>query len=166
MTDGSFDKGNWIPPEEYDEITKKIPILCIDVLPISASEPDSVGLIYRETYWGRRGWCLVGIGVQHGEPLVTAVQRAFTWALGDQVRIDPATLQLKEIVEYLPEQGVGEFFDPRKHAVALTYTCVVSGQPEPRGKAIDFKWFSRDALPEGDALGFGQERLIPRLLAR
>ncbi|MGW3468997.1 DUF4916 domain-containing protein [Saccharopolyspora sp. NPDC000995] len=165
MSSSSPAKGKWVPEAEYDEITKKIPILCVDVLPLHPGPENLVGLILRDTFWGRRRWCLVGGGVQHGEPLPNAVERVFDWALGDRVSLDLDTLELKEVVEYFPDPDTGEFFDPRKHAVALTYTCVMSGDPRPRGKAIDFRWFSPDALPERDSLGFGQERLVPRLLA-
>lgn len=69
----SSTKGKWIPKAEYDEITKKIPILCIEVLPIHPGPERLVGLILRNTFWGRRRWCLVGGGAQHGEPLPNAV---------------------------------------------------------------------------------------------
>ncbi|MFI7123103.1 DUF4916 domain-containing protein [Amycolatopsis sp. NPDC049868] len=164
MRDRTADKGKWIPEQEYDEITKKIPILGIDVLPLKPGTDNMVGLMLRDTYWRLRRWCLVGIGVQHGEPIVTAIQRAFHWSLGDGVSLDLSTLQLRDVVEYFPEPDTGEFFDPRKHAVALTYTCIMTGRPEPQGKAIDFKWFARDALPESNLIGFGQGQLLPRLL--
>jgi ADP-ribose pyrophosphatase YjhB (NUDIX family) len=106
----------------------------------------------------------VGGGVQHGEPAADAVERVVDWALGDGVELDRSTLELKDAVEYFPERGVGEFFDPRKHAVALTYTCVMSGEPRPRGKALDFRWFSPEDLPAPGDIGFGQASLIPRLL--
>ncbi|WP_083822280.1 DUF4916 domain-containing protein [Saccharopolyspora spinosa] len=75
----------------------------------------------------------------------TAAERrlaVFDWARGDRVSLDLDTVNLKEVAEYFPDPDTGEFFDPRKHAVALTYTCVMSGDPCPRGKAIDFRWSS------------------------
>lgn len=32
--EGVRSQGKWIPEHEYDEIAKKLPILCVDLLPI------------------------------------------------------------------------------------------------------------------------------------
>jgi hypothetical protein len=48
---------------------------------------------------------------------------------------------MRTVVEYFTEPSAGDFFDPRKHAVALTYTATCDGVSHPRGEALGFRWF-------------------------
>jgi len=80
------------------------------------------------------------------------------------VRVDRSTLELGAVIEYFTEPGLGEFCDPRKHAVSLTYSaaCDVTGEPEPQGEAYEFRWFGLDQLPGLD-FGFGQGEVVARV---
>jgi ADP-ribose pyrophosphatase YjhB (NUDIX family) len=153
-----------IPEDEYIAITRRVPILCVDILPLRTKPDPAIGLIFRETYGGRRGWCLVGGAVLHNEPLRDAVQRHARTTLGGGASIEVSTLTLVHVIEYFSEPNIGDFYDPRKHAVALTYTAEVKGPIAPMGEALEFQWFAIEKLPEAGSFGFGQERVVQGLL--
>ena len=99
------------------------------------------------------------------EPLTTAVRRHLRATLGNEIDVDLETLQLIGIIEYFSEQGIGEFHDPRKHAVSVTYSGRCSGNPRVQSgtEAINFAWHTKERLPVG-RFGFGQEKVIQRFL--
>jgi ADP-ribose pyrophosphatase YjhB (NUDIX family) len=160
---GAGDK--WIPEEEYQLITSRVPIACVDVLLSPNGDTKQIGLIHRTTYGGGHGWCLIGGAVLRNESLFDAVDRHVMATLGANIKVVRSTMRLGAVIEYFSEPGLGNFHDPRKHAVALTYTaeCELSGTPEPIGEAIDFRWFGMDDLP-GINFGFGQGEAIARVL--
>jgi ADP-ribose pyrophosphatase YjhB (NUDIX family) len=157
----------WIPEEEYELIRARIPILCVDVLLSPDGDPGQVALIRRNTYDGLDGWCLIGGAVLRNEHLAEAVDRHVAATLGGRVRVDRSTLELGTVIEYFTERGAGEFYDPRKHAVALTYSasCECIGEPEALGEALEFGWFKIDQLAEVN-FGFGQGDAVARVLKK
>jgi ADP-ribose pyrophosphatase YjhB (NUDIX family) len=161
---GASHNAGFLPAAEYDLIQARIPILCVDLVPVSTESPARIGLIRRATYAGGTGWCLVGGRVLHNESLLEAVLRHARATLGPSVRVDVASLALHKVIEYFPSPERGEFHDPRKHAVALTYAGACSGEPRACGEAIEFAWFKRDQLA-GLAFGFGQDRVVRAVLA-
>ena len=139
----------WIPEAEYELIRARVPILCVDFIPLSLDQPPMIGLIRRETYDDRQGWCLVGGAVLRDEPLLTAVERHLHATLGDEIQLDSGTLRLLDIIEYFTKPGHGQFHDPRKHSVAPTYFGRCSGLVQPCGEALEFRWFpARTAADE------------------
>ena len=94
-----------------------------------------------------------------------AVERHVAATLGPALRVDRSTLELGAVIEYFTEPGMGEFCDPRKHAVSMTYSaaCAFTGEPEARGEAHEFRWFGLDELPGLD-FGFGQGEVVARVL--
>ena len=154
----------WLSPDEYSFVRARVPILCVDVLLSPRGRPETIGLIRRPTYGGEKGWCLVGGRVLRNEHLGAAVERHVAATLGDDVRVDLSTLAMRTIAEYFTEPSVGDFFDPRKHAVALTYTASCDGVPHPRGEALGFRWFEIGDLRDVD-FGFGQGDVVNRVLA-
>jgi ADP-ribose pyrophosphatase YjhB (NUDIX family) len=166
VTNGPVGAGDrWIPDAEYKFIRSRVPILCVDFLPLSYDLPPMVGLIRRETYDGGQGWCLVGGAVLRNESLLTAIERHLHATLGDEAHIDLGTLRLLDIAEYFTEPGLGQFYDPRKHSVAPTYIGRCGGLIQPRGEALGFRWFKLDELPMNQ-FGFGQEEIVKRLISR
>jgi len=158
----------WIPEKEYQLIQASVPIVCVDVLLSPHDNPRQIGLIERTTYNGGSGWCLVGGAVLRNESLLDAVDRHVLATLGSNIRAVRSTIRLGAVIEYFSEPGLGDFYDPRKHAVALTYTAAseLSGNPEvAAGEAMDFQWFSIDDLP-GINFGFGQEEAVVRVLKK
>lgn len=155
----------WIPQVEYDLILARVPIVCVDLIPLSSDQPPRIGLIERETYGGGRGWCLVGGAVLRNESLVEAVGRHVHATLGADVRVDQKTLRLFDVIEYFTEPGLGEFYDPRKHAVSLTYVGHCNGHPtaEKGGEAEKFAWFRQGELSDLE-FGFNQGAIMERFL--
>lgn len=155
----------WIPEDEYKFIRARVPILCVDFVPLSYDRPPMVGLIRRETYHGGQGWCLVGGAVLRDEPLLTAIERHLYATLGDEAHVDIGALHLLDIIEYFTKPGLGQFHDPRKHSVAPTYFGQCGGLIQPCGEALEFRWFQLDELPMNQ-FGFGQEEVVKRLISR
>jgi ADP-ribose pyrophosphatase YjhB (NUDIX family) len=155
----------WIPEEKYELIRASVPIVCVDVLLSPYDAPERIGLIYRTTYDGGFGWCLVGGAVLRNESLLDAVDRHVQATLGANIRVVRSTMHLGAVIEYFSEPGLGDFYDPRKHAVALTYAaaCEFDRGPEVSGEAIDFRWFSIDDMPDIN-FGFGQGEAVARVL--
>lgn len=153
----------WIPKAEYERIQARVPILCVDVLLLSINTPPLIGLIWRDTYDGKRGWCLIGGAVLRDEPLAAAAKRHVQAALGSGIIFQPSSLQLHQVIEYFTNPNLGEFHDPRKHAVALTYSARADGLPSAQGEALAFQWFRLDQL-RGIQFGFGHGRVVDRVL--
>jgi ADP-ribose pyrophosphatase YjhB (NUDIX family) len=155
----------WLPQDQYDFIVAHVPILCVDLIPLSDDEQPRIGLIERATPDDGTGWCLVGGRVMRDEPLAAAVGRHLRATLGDQIDVDLAALHMVGIFEYFSEKGIGEFHDPRKHAVSVTYSGRCSGTPRvQRGtEAINFAWHTKEQLP-AVRFGFGQEKVVKRFL--
>jgi ADP-ribose pyrophosphatase YjhB (NUDIX family) len=154
-----------LPAEDYELIMASVPILCVDVLLSPSGNPRRVALVRRATYADGEGWCLIGGRVLRNEHLLAAVERHVAATLGPVVRVDRSTLELGAVIEYFTEPDLGDFYDPRKHAVALTYSasCEVAGEPEVRGEALEFGWFGIDELA-GVNFGFGQGEAVARVL--
>ena len=154
----------WIPAAEYDLIQAKVPILCVDLLPLDRCT-RKVGLIRRETYDGGEGWCMIGGAVRRKECLAAALKRHVLSTLGKQVDFDLLSSEPLEIAEYLPDADPSGPHDPRKHAVALTYAGHLVGEPHTRDEAIEFRWFDRAELGEV-AFGFGQGVVVRAVLGK
>jgi ADP-ribose pyrophosphatase YjhB (NUDIX family) len=154
----------WIPDEEYLMIRSRVPIVCVDLLPVSDESRTRIGLIRRQTYNQRQGWCLIGGAVLIDESLDNAVIRHLKATLGAGISIVPSTLRMVTVAEYFRQLRPGSLYDPRKHAIALTYLGVCTGDPVPVGEACEFQWFTTDNLPLTTEFGFGQGRVVHRLL--
>ena len=162
MTDGHRPDPYWIPSPEYERILAAVPILCVDLLPLR-DEGNRVGLILRDTYDDKQGWCMIGGAVRRTEDLKAALDRHLKSTLGERVRWEALPPEPQAVVEYLPDADPVEPHDPRKHAVALTYAAVLVGDPHPQDEAIDFRWFDRAELADV-AFGFGQGPAVARVL--
>lgn len=144
-------------------IRGSVPIVCVDILMSRKSEPSKVGLIYRTTFNGGFGWCLVGGAVLRDEPLLDAVDRHVKSTLGPDIELDRSTLRLCTVIEYFSHPHLGEFHDPRKHAIALTYSGIGDGTANPIGEALQFDWFDANRLADVE-FGFGQGEVVRRIL--
>jgi ADP-ribose pyrophosphatase YjhB (NUDIX family) len=154
----------FLSEKDWNLVCESVPILCVDVILSPADDARKLALIRRTTPDGN-GWCLVGGRVLLNEHLSAAVERHVTATLGPTVRVDRSTLELGAVIEYFSEPDMGDFHDPRKHAVALTYsaTCECTGEPEALGEALEFGWFGIDQL-SGVNFGFGQGEAVARVL--
>jgi ADP-ribose pyrophosphatase YjhB (NUDIX family) len=143
----------WIPEDDYQFICARVPIVCVDLLPIFRGH---YGLIKRNTYSGMTGLSLVGGGVLLDEPLVDALQRHVYATLGPDAALMLATLRQVGVYQYFRQKREGQLHDPRKNAVSITYVGQVEGTLAPSGEALDLRLFSFGERPDLDAFGFGQ----------
>jgi hypothetical protein len=105
----------------------------------------------------------MGGAVLRDEPLTAAAARPLRATLGGEMRLQPSTLQLREVIEYFTRPELGALCYPRKHAIALTYSARVDRRPAPQGEALSFQWFHQDRLREIQ-FGFGHGRVVDRVL--
>jgi len=154
----------WLPDEDYKFIQARVPILCVDVLLSPARDLRQVGLIRRAAPDGD-AWCLIGGRVLRDERLADAVDRHVAATVGTGVHVDRSTLEFGAVIEYPTAPGPDGLYDPRKHAVSITYaaSCECTREPEALGEAFEFAWFKIDQLSEV-SFGFGQGEAAARVL--
>lgn len=162
----SFVRMAWLSEDRYRELLETAAIPAVDILPARRIATGvEIGLILRDDAEGGRSWNLVGGRILRGESVADAASRHLASTLGDGITWRPRDFERPDTVgEYMPERRQGYAFDPRKHAIALSYVIVIEdGLPEPRDEAFDFRWWSIDGvLPS--PVGFDQEPVIRRLL--
>lgn len=147
----------WIPDSLWAAVQDSVPIVCVDVIPVrrdSSGAVARVGLIRRRVPFAAGVmWCHVGGRVNLGEELVAAARRHLADALGPAAaRAMASDAQPDHVMQFFREPqpvGSGHGWDPRKHAVALTYVVEVPDHVAacPGGEALSFTWFGTDDLP-------------------
>ena len=161
---GELDQAAW------DALQRIIPIACVDLLPVRLDERgrvSSIGLILRKVPLRDPAWCLVGGRVRYSETLAEARVRQIQITLGSGVACStllggqPAT-----VAEYAPGGSPRFRWDPRKHAIAITYLVELEGVPVPQGEALDFRWFPPGSGLTRSQVGFDQDQVIDSCLAR
>lgn len=152
----------WLANDAWLRIQNYLPITCVDVLPfrLENNKIREFGLILRNTPHQGDRWCLIGGRLQYKELLKDGVAREIIEALGDKITYNLISNEPVKVVQYMPGTGIGEYFDPRKHAIGLTYAVKLAGSFVPQGEALDFKWFPISQVHEMKDIGFGQQRII------
>ena len=153
------------PLEAYEQATATVPIASIDVL---LWRPGQVGLIHRDYPTGESVWAMVGGGIRRGETLEAAFRRHLEDTLGEDMGVRlPDFDEPAAVGQYLPVERDGYGFDPRKHAIAVSYPArFLSGAITPRNEAHDFGWHEPEELPADVQIWPGQARVIKKLLDR
>src|ERR1700709_791293 len=164
--------GGMLSREEMDAARERLPIVCVDVVPVRVDGQGtvtSVGLLLRAGEDGQIKRALVsGRGLYH-ERIRAALLRHIEKALGPLAlpRLPPAP-QPFTVAEYFPTPGVTPFHDPRQHAVSLAYVVPVEGDCAPQQDALELTWVTpteaREPALLGD-FGNGQGELLLRALA-
>ncbi|MGI9112982.1 MAG: DUF4916 domain-containing protein [Gaiellaceae bacterium] len=155
-----------LPDEQWEWVQTVLPIAVVDVMPLHADK-QRVGLIRRETPHQGERWNLIGGRVAHGESLVLAIEREIREALGDRARVDLSDAgQPLYVAQYGPWRAEPFSFDPRKHAIGMTYLLPVAGPLTACGEALSFAWFMAMELPARSEWGFEQDRVAEACLAR
>jgi ADP-ribose pyrophosphatase YjhB (NUDIX family) len=155
--------------KEWRLVQRRVPIACVDVLPIKKGEAGNfkVGLIYRDTPHQGRRWSLIGGRLFRNEPLRSAVIRQIREVLGKQARcILVQRVQPLFVAEYFSQPIKALLFDPRKHAIGLTFAVQVRGTFKPGGEALKFRWFNRQQLPDSGIFAFGQRKVVSECIRR
>jgi ADP-ribose pyrophosphatase YjhB (NUDIX family) len=156
----------YLPAELYGLIEESLPIACVDFVPLRGIEPVEVGLILRDSPFGRV-WCHLGGRIQRGETLADALRRHARETVGVDLELltDP---QPDYVYQWFPAgvaptDGTPYGRDPRKHSIALSFVTTFVGVPFPQNEALDFSFFPVDDLPKEMWPGSGH--LINKLLA-
>ncbi|MGE5456986.1 MAG: DUF4916 domain-containing protein [Methanococcaceae archaeon] len=159
-----------VDPIKYKEIQDLIPICCVDILPLRLSGDkkiniESVGLIFRDTPHQGKRWCLVGGRLGRNEKIIDAISRELYDALGKEIIFSlNENLQPNYVAEYFSIPRDKAAYDPRQHAIGLTFCIPVSGSVIPQREALDFNWFKISDLPSADEFGFDQNLIVKACL--
>lgn len=155
LVDVSDVQSNWLSADEWQHVTKVLPIACVDVLPIIR---DESGLIVRIGLIWRSGpqeigdvWCHIGGRLNFDERLLDGVGRHLQEVL---VGLDPKKVAHSPftVMEYFTTPHRGKGYDPRKHAVAACFLVDVDARDEVHvvagSEALAFKWFHTNQIPK------------------
>jgi ADP-ribose pyrophosphatase YjhB (NUDIX family) len=158
-----------LPEEEWADIQRKIPIACVDVLPIRWDSLDGaprlhVGLIRR--YYPdarasnpREVWCVVGGRQYIEETIPEAIVGQLARTLGVRPMGTPPTDPIRVVEYLLVPRREGDPYDPRRHAIGPLYPVeLAAGVPKrpPHGsEALEFRWFEDGTFPAQFEIGFG-----------
>ncbi len=165
-------KPGWLDSDRWHEIQESVPVACVDVLPLQfeakgKGSNTAVGLIFRETPHQGRRWCLVGGRIFRNESLTEAVSDQLRDALGEEIQFElEQEIQPHYVAQYFDIPRAIGGFDPRQHAIGLTYCVQVKGAIHARGEALSFAWFHPRRLPAPEEFGFDQDRVVAACLAR
>jgi ADP-ribose pyrophosphatase YjhB (NUDIX family) len=155
-----------LPAEQWQQIERSVPITCVDVLAwqVRAGQRE-FALISRLDDTGRaKRWNLIGGRVRLDETLASAMERHVVETLGPDVSWTFDDFASPPAVEqYLRTPTDGVAYDPRHHAIALSYTFEVTGEFAAGGEAFEVGFFTEDALPPSSEIGFRQADVIYRL---
>lgn len=152
----SDDVTPWLPPEELEQVRRRVPMLYVDLVPVRVNDIgviEEVGLLLGAPRNGGISRALVSGRVLFGEPVRAAIVRHLEKDLGPLClpRL-PASLQPFSVGEYFPTPGLG-FHDSRQHAVSLAYVIAVDGDCEPQQDSLALSWLSPHEALQPDVLG-------------
>ena len=158
----------WLDESDWKRAQDSVPITCVDVLPIQLDDSKKltkVGLIFRDTPHQGRRWCVIGGRLWRNESIAEAIARQLRETLGTRLSFDlHPDPQPDYVAQYFTTaRGIGTV-DPRQHALTLNIVVPLTGDPKPRGEAIDFRWFLPSQLPPPEEFGFGQDRVVAACL--
>lgn len=142
---GKANPPGWMSGHEIDDIRSKIPLPYVVVMPVrcdgfgrithvgtllTATEAD--GTVQRTLITGR---------ILYHETIREAIVRNISKDLGDiTLPTLPVNIQPFTVAEFFPTPGVGPYFDPRQHAVALCYIVEIEGECQPHDETLDVEW--------------------------
>lgn len=136
----------WMTDKEYESVTSKTPIPCVDLVILRKSEGKiiEVLLLVRKTGYAKGKWCIIG-GRQWKEEIVEETIHRQADDLGIKVKIiPPFESNFPAWVNDNPLQ------DKTKHPCTSTYPVkIISGNMREEGEEYKgYKWFPVDRLPD------------------
>lgn len=161
-------EAGWLEDAQWEEVVGRVPIACIDLLPVTRDafgNVDRIGLILRDgAPSGVPVWCHLGGRVRLGETLTDAAHRHLAETLLDTGAANVGTESFF-VNQYFPTPVAGAGRDNRKHAISSCYLVEFAPEsaPRPRGEALAFQWFTATDVPSGDDLWPGCELMLERV---
>ena len=162
----------WLSPEDLELVRAHVPIVYVDAVPVrvdALGNVTEVGMLLRVASDGSISRMVVTGRVLFGEKVREALMRHCEKDLGSmalpRVPADPTPFT---VVGYFPHPGRSGFYDPRHHAVSLSYVVPVDGHCEPTQEALDLGWYTPEEAVSPDVIAEmtnGHDRLIRLALA-
>lgn len=150
----------WLNEQEYQLITKKIPIPTVNLVIIRQNMNRwEILLLVRKTGYASGRWCMIGGRVRIEETLEQAIDR------------HARDLKVKVKIISPFESNFPVFIDDRntqdetKHPISMIYPVkIVSGQVRDEGEEYKgYKWFPIDKLPK---IAYGQKLQIKKTIEK
>ena len=140
------DEHTWMSEEEYQLVTGKSVIPCVDLVILRKDIKGDIGilLLIRKTGYGTGGWCLIGGRQWKGETAEETIDRQAR-DVGIKVEtIPPFQPNFPAWINDDPNQ------DKTKHPCSMTYPVkIISGQVRDEGEEYKgWKWFSVKEIPK------------------
>ena len=121
-----------------------MPIAYVEIVPVRTDEMGrivQVGSLLRVSEDGSIERTLITGRVLYHETLREAIARNVAKDLGDiALPLLPTSLQPFTVAEFFPTPGLGEYYDPRQHAIALCYVVPIAGDCKPQDETLDVEW--------------------------
>lgn len=148
----------------YRTISSKIPIVCVDILPVKqVNKIWKIGIIERATGIESGKIAILGGRIALNETISEAISRHLLKDLNIHKFSFYQTNKTQKPF-YVQQYFLGSEskkpygFDPTKHAIALTYLVTINEKPNPRDEASAFNWIGRDQIPVRSA--FNQDTVM------
>lgn len=165
-------KSGWLSAESILDARAQLPILYIEALPVRTDSHGRVlqiGLLLRAMPDGSISRSLVSGRVLHGELVRDALLRHLEKDLGAMaLPVLPSSTVPIAVSEYFPDESVSGLYDPRQHAVALSYLVSVKGDCAPSQASLDLAWLTPSEAISGQTaseMTGGQHKVLITLLA-
>ena len=159
-----INKFTLLPEDLYKSITKSIPIVCVDILPVKKVRGVwQIGVIKRSTGKESGKLAILGGRIALRESIVDSIKRHLLKDLRVSNFIFYKT-NTDSNPFYVQQYFMGSDsskpygFDPTKHAIALTYLVTINDTPIPENEASEFRWITKQEIPKKPA--FNQDTLM------
>lgn len=160
-------EANWLSKNDLETVRGRVPMVYVDAVPVrvdSIGEVTHIGLLLRPMADGTISRALVTGRVLFGERIRHALLRHLEKDLGPLAlpRL-PANPTPFTVAEYVPDQSVSGYHDPRQHAVSLAYVVPIDGEPSPSPDALDLAWVTPDEAMSPEVVAEmtgGHDRLL------
>jgi ADP-ribose pyrophosphatase YjhB (NUDIX family) len=162
----------WLGASDIERARHQIPIPYVEIVPVRTDDLGritQVGSLLRVAEDGSIERTLITGRVLFHETLREAIARNVAKDLGDiALPMLPAALQPFTVAEFFPTPGLGEYYDPRQHAICLCYVVPIAGDCKPQDETLDVEWVD----PRGemmhtfiDQMNNGHGRIVAQALA-
>ena len=140
----SADMGPWLSPEDFAFVSRKVPLVYVDVVPVRTDEHGTVvaiGMMLNATKNGIMRAFPSGRVLYH-ERVRDALYRHIEKDLGPMALPQmPHTVTPFTVGEYFPTPGTA-WYDERHHAVSLAFIIPMQGECNPGSDSLEFTWFT------------------------
>jgi hypothetical protein len=172
VSDVTETRPGWLSDQDLAEVRDRVPMVYVEAVPVRVDgegKITEVGLLLRVQADGTVSRMVVSGRVLLGELVREALIRNLEKDLGPvalpRLPTSPAPFT---VIEYLPDEAVTGFHDPRHHAISLAFVVPVDGDCQPSQQSLDLAWLTPDEVVRADIrreMANGQDRLVRLALA-